>query len=177
VVLNKQIFQEIQSRRGMAYADCVKMIGSEGRSVSPPAQGMQSYRWDLPDGSYQKLTFAQGRLAGGGSGRDRPEHPIIGTEWARTLERAARAAGKPVSITVDAFERLQNGVSYAECVKTIGSEGIRFSFGNSQGEYSQGDVATFVWSNPDYEARIQFRQDRLFNKMWTGRPDLQTSSR
>lgn len=135
---------------GMKYDDAVKVLGSGGSETSSSSSAGNkyvTYKWEGANNARITANFKNGVL----------------TSKNQSNVRSGKASDSPAKadLTVAKYEQLENGISYADAVKIIGSEGEQTSSSNS-GSYKS---TTYRWEG-DKNARFYliFKDDKLTSK-------------
>ncbi len=184
-------------KHGMSYAQCISVIGVQGEATGSGRSGAAgvtaTYRWLDPEGANEfVLGFRNGRLASKSMNMSRSartkaqathraiqaQTSVIRETEVRRLEQAARQARRAIVITLDEFNRIQRGITYAQCVAIIGAENPMARGYTAQrnailsGKGGSNTLTeAYKWRNPGgYYAEIAFHNGRVTKKTWKKGP-------
>ncbi len=133
---------------GMKYDEVVKILGSAGTESSSSSSAGNSYKtfkWEGANSARITAMFKNDVL----------------TSKNQANVRSTSAQATTADLSMAKYEQLQTGLSYAEVVKIIGSEGSQTS-SSSSGSYK---TTTYKWEG-DKNARIYviFKDDKIQSK-------------
>lgn len=143
--LTLEKFNQIQN--GMKYEEVVKILGGNGTETSSFSSGSLktvSYKWEGEKYARITATFRNGELtskiqSGLKSGSNTPK----------------------ADLTMAKYNQIQNGMSYEEAVKIIGSEGTQSSSSN----FGKIKVASYKWEGEKYAKMFAtFKDNKLTSK-------------
>lgn len=138
-----------QLNSGMKYEDAVKVLGGEGTETSSFSAGSiksVTYKWEGENSARITATFKNGELT---------------SKIQSNLKSASGDAAKPADVTLAKYNQVQNGMSYEDVVKIIGSEGTQTS-GSSIGSIK---TAAYKWQGEKYAMLFAtFRDNKLSSK-------------
>lgn len=145
--LTLEKFNQLQN--GMKYEDAVKILGSEGVETSSFSSGTLktvTYKWEGEKYARITATFRNGELT---------------SKIQSGLKSGNSETTSSADLTLAKYNQIQNGMSYEEAVKIIGSEGTQTSSSN----FGQIKVASYKWEGDKY-AKIfaTFRDNKLASK-------------
>lgn len=132
---------------GMTYEEVVNLIGEEGENISEVAIGdivTTIYQWD--EGLVNcNVTIQDGEVTA------KAQLGIINTD---------------VKVTMDMYNSVKNGMSYAEVVGIFGGEGAPISAAKVLDSVS----VVYIWNGKSFGANcnITFQDDAVFAKAQTG---------
>ena len=186
-----------QTRSGMTYEECLRVVGVEGEATHPPRRGAEgvtaAYKWLDPQGANEfVLGFREGRLTGRSMNMSpsartttqarqsaiQAQTSVIGDAEVRRFEQAARQARQPIVITLDEFGQIRRGMTYDDCVAIIGAENPKARLYADQRRAvlsGRGGLDTltegYQWRNlGGYYAEIAFHNARVTTKTWKKGP-------
>jgi hypothetical protein len=133
---------------GMKYDEVVKILGSAGTESSSSSSAGNSYKtfkWEGESNARITAMFKNDTL----------------TSKNQSNVRSTSAQASAADLTMAKYDQLQTGLSYAEAVKIIGSEGSQTS-SSSSGSFK---TTTYRWEG-DKNARIYviFKDDKIQSK-------------
>ncbi len=139
-------FNELKT--GMKYEDAVKILGSKGDETSSSSSGSSkyaSYKWEGQGGASIRASFKNDAL----------------TSKSQSNLKASDGKTANADLTMAKYNQLENGMTYEEAVKIIGSEGSQTS-SSSIGSYKS---TSYKWEGEKY-ARIYliFKDDKITSK-------------
>ncbi len=146
--LSLESFNKLQN--GMKYEDAVKILGGEGVETSSFATGnlkTVTYKWEGENYARITATFRNGELT------SKSQSSLKSAGGDTTTAKA--------DLTLAKYNQVQNGMTYDEVVKIVGSEGTQTSSSNS----GQNKMASYKWEGEKF-ARIfaTFRNEKLSSK-------------
>lgn len=146
--LTLEKFNELKN--GMKYDEVVKVLGSEGVETSSFSSGnlkTVTYKWEGENYARITVTFRNDEL----------------TSKIQSSLKSANSSSSTTKadLTLAKYNQLNNGISYEEAVKIIGSEGTQSSSSN----IGQIKIASYKWEGDKY-ARIfaSFKDNKLTSK-------------
>ena len=146
VGLTMSNFNRLQN--GMSYEEVVKILGSEGEQTSE-TKFSSLYKWKGEKFAAVYVTFIDRKLS------SKRQYKISSGDESQTA----------ADVSKDKFEHIKIGMSYAEIVKIIGSEGIESSSTTIGGN----EIKTYKWAGDKFAAIYgTFRNDELNSKRQTG---------
>jgi hypothetical protein len=167
--------QAQQIRTGMTYEECIRIIGCEG---DPPASRMggppagvysEAYMWHFPGLDKTKtICFRDGRVVGSGTASSPSHNARVSAKWKNMP--AGKGSHTSPFITMDTYTKIKTGMTYEECVKILGAEGVYVGAQPSAGgTYDPNGrparlyLDTYTWTNPNdsTNATIQFRDGKV----------------
>ncbi|PLR79539.1 hypothetical protein CVD25_21820 [Bacillus canaveralius] len=153
-VLDEAKFNQIQN--GMTYEEVVGIIGGEGQVISESGEAGTEfhtvmYEWEADGGLGANANF----MFQGGK--------LVNKAQMGVVERS------DVTVTLDEFNEVQNGMSYEEVVSIIGGEGTILSESGEKGS----DLYTVMYeykgeSGLGANANFMFQGNKLQNKAQFG---------
>lgn len=138
-----------QLQNGMKYEEVVRILGAEGTETSSYSAGKiktATYKWEGEKYARITATFRNGELA---------------SKFQSNLKSENTDSSSTADLTFAKYNQIQNGMSYEEVVKIIGSNGIQTSSSN----VGQTKIASYKWEGDKY-AKIfaSFRNNLLSSK-------------
>lgn len=133
---------------GMKYDEVVKILGSAGTessSSSSAGNTYKTYKWEGTSNARITAMFKNSQL----------------TSKNQTSLRSTTAAATTADLSMAKYDQLQTGMTLADAVRIIGSEGSQTS-NSTSGSYK---TATYKWEG-DKNARIYviFKDDKIQSK-------------
>lgn len=144
-------FEQIE--HGMSYEEVADLIGSEGELVSEAGEKGTNlytamYEWGAADEGFGNANFMF-------------EDGILTSKAQAGL---GEGADSDVKITLEEFEQITNGMSYADVQDIIGGEGELISeWGVADGQYHSISV-TYYGESSGSDATLNFTEDKLDSK-------------
>jgi Beta-lactamase inhibitor (BLIP) len=146
--ISKEEFEQVKD--GMTYEEVVKIVGSEGEMLSETGEkGTQFhtviYSWegDSGWGANANMTFQDGKLM--------------------AKAQAGVGGGSDIEVTLDQFNKLENGMTFEQVTEILGGEGELSS--------SAADTKMYSYTGKgDFGANVilSFQGNKLINKTQMG---------
>ena len=134
---------------GMSYEDVVKILGAEGDQTSE-TKTSSSYKWKGEKFAAVYVTFRNG---------------ILSSKRQYKISNGDESKIAAADVSKDKFENIKIGMSYAEIVKIIGSEGIE----SSSTTIGNTEIKSYKWAGEKFSAIYgTFRNGELSSKRQTG---------
>ncbi|MGE3467945.1 MAG: hypothetical protein AB7J13_13560, partial [Pyrinomonadaceae bacterium] len=125
-----------QLKPGMKYEEAVTLLGSDGTETSSSSSSNNkyaTYKWEGANNARITASFKNGEL----------------TSKNQSNVKSTGGSVSTADLSLAKYEQLKTGITYAEAVRIIGSEGSQTS-GTNSGRYKS---ATYKWEGDKY-ARI-----------------------
>jgi len=142
-----------QVEHGMSYEEVADIIGSEGELVSESGEKGTDlytvmYEWTEADEGFGNANFMF----------------EDGTLTSKAQGGLGEGADSDVKITLEEFEQISNGMSYAEVQDIIGGEGELISEWGVAGEQYHAMTVTYYGESSGSDATLNFTEDKLETK-------------
>jgi len=142
-----------QVEHGMSYEEVADIIGSEGELVSESGEKGTDlytvmYEWTEADEGFGNANFMF----------------EDGTLTSKAQGGLGEGADSDVKITLEEFEQISNGMSYAEVQDIIGGEGELISEWGVAGEQYHAMAVTYYGESSGSDATLNFTEDKLETK-------------
>ncbi|SDI19810.1 Beta-lactamase inhibitor (BLIP) [Alteribacillus persepolensis] len=153
-LLTEEKFEQIQS--GMTYDEVVEIIGSEGELISETGEEgtefhTEMYMWDATDSVLGNANFT-----------------FQGSELTSKAQ-AGLGDSSEVTITLDEFNQLENGMTTEEVFDIVGGEGELSSETGEEGTEFHTVSYTYYGENGfGANASLMFQGGKLMSKSQTG---------
>lgn len=146
--LTLEKFNELKN--GMKYDEVVKILGSEGTETSSFSSGnlkTVTYKWEGENYARITVTFRNDELTS--------------KIQSGLKSGSSDSSSTKADLTLAKYNQLNNGITYEEAVKIIGSEGTQ----TSSSTVANIKIASYKWEGDKY-ARIfaTFRDNKLTSK-------------
>ncbi len=133
---------------GMKYDEAVKILGSAGVESSSSSSGsntFKTYKWEGANNARITASFRNDALSSKN----------------QSSLKSTKAQAAVADLTMAKYDQLQTGMSYADSVKVIGSEGSQTS-SSASGSFK---TTTYKWEG-EKNARIYltYRDDKISSK-------------